>query len=254
MVSAAVFAALLLPPARRRSPARRSRRLAPPRPRWAWPWGDGGRDHLFAAGATIRRAHEPGGDADVPAAGQDRVGRTSSATSPRSSPAASPASLLAAAGSWRSVSGPVGQLRGDRAGDEGRRRWRSWRSRRSRSADVDGAERVEHAAAAPDSRASPPASWSGRYITLEAPLSGMSMNPARTLRVGAAGRRSPVLWIYFTAPLARHAACARASCFAPLGARICTRVRAAPSSHHPAATSAASSTAASKPTRTASRA
>ena len=28
----------------------------------------------------------------------------------------------------------------------------------------------------------------------------MSMNPARTLRVGLAGRRLPGLWIYFTAP------------------------------------------------------
>ncbi len=40
------------------------------------------------------------------------------------------------------------------------------------------------------------------YITLEAPLSGMSMNPARTLGSAAVGRLWTSLWIYFTAPLA----------------------------------------------------
>jgi aquaporin Z len=38
------------------------------------------------------------------------------------------------------------------------------------------------------------------YITLEAPLSGMSMNPARTLGSGAGARAFPALWVYFTAP------------------------------------------------------
>src|SRR5205085_3815119 len=38
------------------------------------------------------------------------------------------------------------------------------------------------------------------YITIEAPLSGMSMNPARSLAPAfAAGALAP-LWIYFTAP------------------------------------------------------
>jgi len=39
------------------------------------------------------------------------------------------------------------------------------------------------------------------YITLEAPLSGMSMNPARTLGPALLAHTSGSLWIYFTAPL-----------------------------------------------------
>ncbi|HEX2452028.1 MAG TPA: aquaporin [Gemmatimonadales bacterium] len=38
------------------------------------------------------------------------------------------------------------------------------------------------------------------YITLEAPLSGMSMNPARTFASAAAAGDWTALWIYFTAP------------------------------------------------------
>jgi aquaporin Z len=38
------------------------------------------------------------------------------------------------------------------------------------------------------------------YITLEAPLSGMSMNPARTFGSGAAAHLWTGIWIYFTAP------------------------------------------------------
>jgi aquaporin Z len=38
------------------------------------------------------------------------------------------------------------------------------------------------------------------YITLEAPLSGMSMNPARTFGPALFGRIWDALWIYFTAP------------------------------------------------------
>lgn len=38
------------------------------------------------------------------------------------------------------------------------------------------------------------------YITLEAPLSGMSMNPARTLGSALLAHEFPGLWIYFTAP------------------------------------------------------
>jgi aquaporin Z len=38
------------------------------------------------------------------------------------------------------------------------------------------------------------------YITVEAPLSGMSMNPARTLGPVAFTRDSTALWIYFVAP------------------------------------------------------
>jgi aquaporin Z len=38
------------------------------------------------------------------------------------------------------------------------------------------------------------------YITVEAPLSGMSMNPARTFGSALVARDFPGLWIYFTAP------------------------------------------------------
>lgn len=40
------------------------------------------------------------------------------------------------------------------------------------------------------------------FITLEAPLSGMSMNPARSFGSAFAARQFSALWIYFTAPLA----------------------------------------------------
>ena len=39
------------------------------------------------------------------------------------------------------------------------------------------------------------------YITFEAPLSGMSMNPARTLASALPAAAWPGIWIYFTAPL-----------------------------------------------------
>jgi aquaporin Z len=39
------------------------------------------------------------------------------------------------------------------------------------------------------------------YITFEAPLSGMSMNPARTLASAIPGHAWQGLWIYFSAPL-----------------------------------------------------
>ena len=38
------------------------------------------------------------------------------------------------------------------------------------------------------------------FITFEAPLSGMSMNPARTLASGLSAGDFPSLWVYFTAP------------------------------------------------------
>jgi aquaporin Z len=40
------------------------------------------------------------------------------------------------------------------------------------------------------------------YITLEAPFSGMSMNPARTLASAIPAQHWTALWVYFTAPLA----------------------------------------------------
>jgi aquaporin Z len=39
------------------------------------------------------------------------------------------------------------------------------------------------------------------YITFEAPLSGMSMNPARTFGPAMLAHTAATLWIYFTAPL-----------------------------------------------------
>jgi aquaporin Z len=62
------------------------------------------------------------------------------------------------------------------------------------------------------------------YITFEAPISGMSMNPARSFASAAAARHWADLWIYFAAPLigmlsaaelylhirgARHVGCAK---------------------------------------------
>jgi len=40
------------------------------------------------------------------------------------------------------------------------------------------------------------------YIAFESPLSGMSMNPARTVASGAWAGNFTALWLYFTAPLA----------------------------------------------------
>jgi aquaporin Z len=39
------------------------------------------------------------------------------------------------------------------------------------------------------------------YITLESPLSGMSMNPARTLASAIPAHNWTAIWVYFTAPL-----------------------------------------------------
>jgi aquaporin Z len=39
------------------------------------------------------------------------------------------------------------------------------------------------------------------YITLEAPISGMSMNPARTFASAVPAQYWASLWLYFTAPL-----------------------------------------------------
>ena len=39
------------------------------------------------------------------------------------------------------------------------------------------------------------------YITLEGPLSGMSMNPARTFASAVLSGRWTGIWVYFTAPL-----------------------------------------------------
>jgi aquaporin Z len=39
------------------------------------------------------------------------------------------------------------------------------------------------------------------YITFEAPISGMSMNPARTFASAVPAHHWVALWLYFTAPL-----------------------------------------------------
>lgn len=39
------------------------------------------------------------------------------------------------------------------------------------------------------------------YITVEAPLSGMSLNPARTVASAIPARRARALWVYFAAPV-----------------------------------------------------
>jgi aquaporin Z len=66
------------------------------------------------------------------------------------------------------------------------------------------------------------------FIIVEAPLSGMSMNPARSLG-SALFAHSPHLWIYFTAPPVGMLAAAEA--FARMG--IDTRLRCAKLHHHP---------------------
>jgi aquaporin Z len=56
---------------------------------------------------------------------------------------------------------------------------------------------------------SPLARWTGlcagvlvaTYITFESPISGMSMNPARTLGSAVPAMTFSALWVYFTAPL-----------------------------------------------------
>jgi aquaporin Z len=48
------------------------------------------------------------------------------------------------------------------------------------------------------------------YITLEAPISGMSMNPARTFASAVPAQYWTSLWLYFTAPLIGMLAAAEA--------------------------------------------
>jgi aquaporin Z len=43
--------------------------------------------------------------------------------------------------------------------------------------------------------------WVATYITVEAPLSGMSMNPARTFASALPAQAWTALWVYFSAPL-----------------------------------------------------
>lgn len=58
------------------------------------------------------------------------------------------------------------------------------------------------------------------FITFEAPLSGMSMNPARTLASALPARNTRALWVYLLGPTAAMllAAAAHAAAFGPLDA------------------------------------
>jgi aquaporin Z len=62
------------------------------------------------------------------------------------------------------------------------------------------------------------------YITFEAPLSGMSMNPARTLASAIPVRTWQGLWVYFTAPLAGMLLAAELHLRAPAGAAGCAKL------------------------------
>ena len=66
--------------------------------------------------------------------------------------------------------------------------------------DARRAHRVQPAALAPFTGVIVARARSRRFITLEAPLSGMSMNPARTLGPDLVGDMWRGLWIYFVAP------------------------------------------------------
>lgn len=63
------------------------------------------------------------------------------------------------------------------------------------------------------------------YIAIEAPISGMSMNPARTLGSAVPAREFRGLWIYFTAPpLAMLAAAALHAAFFGLDRVYCAKL------------------------------
>ncbi len=62
------------------------------------------------------------------------------------------------------------------------------------------------------------------YITLEAPLSGMSMNPARSLASAVAARAWRGLWVYFTAPPLGMLAAAALYTSTPGGAVFCAKL------------------------------
>ena len=75
--------------------------------------------------------------------------------------------------------------------------------------DADDPVRHQHAAPDAAAPASSRACLVALYITLEAPLSGMSMNPARTLASALPGSLWQGLWIYFVGPDRRHQSTSR---------------------------------------------
>ena len=181
--------------------------------------------HLFAAGAAVRRAHEPGGHADVLPARQDRPGTTPPPTWWRSSPAASPASCVATLLSRGLPAHPSVNYVATVPGP--RRTLVAFAAEVAisfvlmplvlRVSNSPGFARYTGAAAG---------ALVALYITVEAPLSGMSMNPARTLGpalLSAHGRHALDL---LHRAAARHARSRRSSIVRSAGARAC----AAPSS------------------------
>jgi len=63
------------------------------------------------------------------------------------------------------------------------------------------------------------------FITFEAPLSGMSLNPARTFASALAAYTWTALWVYFTAPLAGMLAAASAfQCFRGPNSIACAKL------------------------------
>ncbi len=199
MISACVFAVLLEHPA---SPLRQALddgllRRAADRPRHG---ADRHRHHLLALGQAVRRPSQSGGDAHLPGA-------------------------WARSRRWDAAFYVLAQFAGALAGVGWRRCcWarRCCPMRRSISSPRFPARRAPGSASAPSSRFPPGSCWRcsvfsnsrelnrytglaagalvALYITVEAPLSGMSMNPARTFGSALPAQLWQAVWIYFTAP------------------------------------------------------
>ncbi len=58
------------------------------------------------------------------------------------------------------------------------------------------------------------------YITVEAPLSGMSLNPARTFASAVLARKWTAIWVYFTAPVAGMLLASAAYAASPWQSRV----------------------------------
>ncbi len=159
---------------------------------------DGGGADLLAVGPALRRAHEPGRDADVLAARPSRSATTRCGSSPRSSPAACSAC-------W-----PCSRLFGERFAAAP---VSFVATRPAHGAGVAFALELliscglmltvlgfsSRARLAPYTGLAAGALVAS-YIALEAPYSGMSMNPARSFASAAPAGLWSDLWIYFVAP------------------------------------------------------